>query len=163
MGKFFLCRNVKLNFIKEMNQNKEIQTIYIRMLEGVETFIPVNAKFVGDNVFEIISNKYMNLEEDATCIYEFFPSDVVRCEVKRDFFLPIQKRKETFLLATKLLSSTFPNRKVYQLIFLIVKSLGEINRNQLQGFEDEIRRLYFDKSILQRQHPLVKKWLEKNR
>jgi len=143
-------------------KNKEIQTIYIRMLEGVETFIPVIAKPIDDDIFEIISNEDMDLEEDATCIYEFFPGDTVRCEVMQDYFLPVQKRKETFMLSVELINSTFPNRKVYQLIFLIVKSLGKITRNQLQEFDDEIKFLYSNNSIVQKRHPVVKKWLENN-
>ena len=145
-----------------MSIDKEIQTIYIRMLEGVETYIQVTAKPVADNVFEIISNADMDLEEDATCIYEFFPGDVVKCELMRDFFFPIQKRRETFILAIELISSTFPNRKLHQLIYMIVRSLGGVIRNQLQGFEDEIRQLCFDSNIAQRRHPVVEKWIEKN-
>ena len=146
-----------------MSQNKKIQTIYIRMLEGVETFIPVDARYISDNVFEIISNEDMDIEEDATCIYEFFPGDIVRCEKVKRIFLSLQKREKTFLLAIELLNSTFPNRKVHQLIFLIVKSVGKITRNQLQEFdEDEIKQLCSDSSIIQKRHPVVKMWLEKN-
>jgi len=149
-----------------MSQIKDIQTIYIRMLEGIETFIPVKAKPVVDNVFEIISNEDMDLEEDATCIYEFVPGDVVKsvvkCEMLRNFSLPMRKRRETFILAVELISSTFPNRKLYQLIFMIVRSLGKVTRNQLQGFENEIKQLCSNSSIAQRRHPVVEKWIEKN-
>ena len=149
-----------------MSKNKAIQKIYIRMLEGVETFIPVDAMPISDNVFEIISNEDMDLEEDATCIYEFFPGDVVmsvvKCEMLRDFSNPMQKRKKTFTLAVELISSTFPNRKLYQLIYMIVRSLGKITQNQLQGFEDEIRQLCFDSSIAQRRHPVIEKWIDEN-
>lgn len=145
-----------------MNQKINMQTIYIRMLEGVETFVPVNAKLIENNVFEIISNEDMDLEEDATCIYEFFPGDIVRCEMKYNCFLPVQKMEESFLLASELISSTLPNRKIYQLIFLIVKSLGEITPDQLIGFEEEIKWLCSNHQIAQKKHPVVINWLDKN-
>jgi hypothetical protein len=127
------------------------KTVYIRLLEGPETWVPVSAILHGDNIFEIKENQYLDLEEDISSIWEFFPGDVVKC-IKRD----------GDLIATELVESTFSDRKVYQLIFLIVYNLGEITREQLKGFEDEIKRLCSDSRIVQRQHPVVKDWLEKH-
>ena len=127
---------------------KEIsKTIYIRLLEGPETWVPVPAISQGDDIFEIKENQYLDLEEDISSIWEFFPGDVVQC-IKRD----------GKLIASELVKATFPNRKVYQLVFLIVRSLGEITPNQLQEYRDEIKFLCFDSSIIQRQHPVVKNW-----
>ena len=125
--------------------------IYIRLLEGTETWVPVPAIWHSNDIFEIKDNQYLDLEEDISSIWEFFPGDTVKCT----------KRDED-LIASELLTSTFPDRKVYQLIFLIVKNLGEITLDQLQGFEDEIKRLCSESSVVQGQHPVVKDWLENN-
>ncbi|HLR38293.1 MAG TPA: hypothetical protein VK084_09615 [Chitinophagaceae bacterium] len=147
-----------------MNKNKDYQTIYIRMLEGVETFIPVKAKHLKGDLFEIINNEDLDLdlEEDATSIYEFFPGDTVKCEIQSNYFLPIQGKVETFLLASKLISSTFIDRKLYELIFLIVKNFGKVELDKLEHFADEIKRICYDKSIVQRKHPVIQNWIKEN-
>ncbi len=127
------------------------EDIYIRLLEGTETWVPVPAISYGNGIFEIKENQYLDLEEDATSIWEFLPGDTVEC-VEQD------KR----LVALKLVNSKFPNRKVYQLIFLIVKNIGKIKRYELLEFEDEIKQLCLNENIIQRQHPIVKKWLYEN-
>ena len=133
-----------------MKTNK-IENIYIRLLEGPETWVPMPAVSHGDNIFEIKENQYLDLEEDISSIWEFFPGDIVKCT-----------NRDGDLVASELLRSTFPDRKVYQLIFLIVKSLGEVTPDQLKGFKDEIKCLCSRSSIVQRKHPVVKNWLEKN-
>lgn len=133
-----------------LKANKE-RTIYIRLLEGTETLVPVTAISLDDNLFKIKENKYLDLKEDISSIWEFFPTDVVKCT----------KRDGNFV-AFELVESTFSDRKIYQLIFLIVKSLGEITHSRLRGFESEIQRLCKDKEIPQREHPIIKEWLVRN-
>lgn len=137
--------------INNMTETNIIENIYIRLLEGTETWVPVPATRHGENIFEIKANQYLDLEEDVSSIWEFFPGDVVKCE-----------NREGDIIASELLKFTFPNRKVHQLIFTIVKSLGEVAVNQLPEFAEEIKKLCLDKNIIQRQHPVVKSWLDKN-
>ena len=110
-----------------MSEKQKYQTIYIRMLEGVETLIPVEAKYVEGDIFEIIHNKDMNLEDDVTSIYEFFPGDRVVC-----------KRENDLIIAETLIKSTFKNRNLHQLIFEIVKSLGNLDQSHIIQYENEI-------------------------
>ena len=124
--------------------------IYIKLLEGAEILVPVPAISHGNDIFEVKGNQYLDLEDDATSIWEFFPGDMVKC---------LKPNKSW--IASELLGSTFPNRKLYQLIFLIVESLGKISLDQLQGFENELQRLCVDRTITQRQHPVIEKWLHK--
>ena len=158
------------------SEAEKIEIIYTRMLEGVTNYVPCEALRIRDTTYEIISNKDIDLESDATCIWEFFPGDKVKAMNKKEIVFPFgggvfipadaseceDCEEKTILLATELISSTFPNRKLYQLIFLIVSSLGEISLDQLQGFENEIKRLCVDSIIAQRRHPVIKKWLNKN-
>jgi hypothetical protein len=125
--------------------------IYIKLLEGTEAWVPVQAISYGNDIFEIRENQYLDLEEDVTSIWEFFPGDIVKC-----------KKQDNHLVAYELVDSKFANRKIHQLIFLIVKSLGKVEQYQLHKFEDEIKQLCLNKEIIQRQHPIVKEWLYKN-
>jgi len=139
-----------------------MQTIYVRLLEGAITYVPCKAKCIFKDIYQIAEIKEIDLENDATAIWEFFPGDKVRCNLKIDKFLPYGKVEE-ILIAEELisLSQSFLNRKVFQLIFLIVSKLGDIDREKLQGFEEEIEYLCKTSEIVQKKHPIVKAWLEK--
>ena len=114
--------------------NDQIQQIYVTLIEGTLVFVPLDARMVDVNTYEILHNPILQLESDATSIWEFFPGDIVtvgtrtigaRTGEKRLFR---KRRVETgtdIILAMELVSSTFPNRKLHQLIFLIVQSMGK--------------------------------------
>ena len=129
----------------------EASKIYIRLLEGPETLVPISARLLEGNTFEILDNPYLDLDEDVTSIWEFFPGDIVSCE-----------KRGNDLRAKELLSSTFPDRRLYQIIFLIVSTLGNASVEDLKDFETEIGRLCTDSKILQRNHPVVQRWLLQN-
>jgi hypothetical protein len=124
------------------------EKIYIRLIDGVETFVPVQAVRNDDSTFKIIDNDYLDLDTDVTSIWEFFPGDIVTC-----------KQKEDYLLASELLGYTFPNRRLHQLIFLIVENFGNPTPDKLAGFDEEMRILTTDKGVIQIRHPMIKKWL----
>src|SRR5580658_3967742 len=134
--------------------------IYVRLIDGVEILAPCDAKYIGGEKFEIIRTENLDLDTDATSIWEFFPGDVVKCEPYEG-----QSKFNTFginKVARQLISSIFPNRKLHQLIFLIVRSFGKITLDELKGFEPEIKQLCNDKGVCQRNHPVIESWLLKN-
>ena len=120
--------------------------------------MPCKAIQISEDSYQIIENEDIDLDNDPTSIWEFFPGDIVKCRLKDD----LQSSTEEILVAEDLitLSPSWPNRKVYQLIFLIVGSLGNIKITELDNFKDEIKELCNNKSIIQRNHPIVKKWLQ---
>ncbi|MCP3659384.1 MAG: hypothetical protein GY830_03340 [Bacteroidetes bacterium] len=134
------------------------------MLEATKVILPVESKYLSDGSYEIIENKYMDLDSDATSIYEFFPGDVVKCiKTEKEFLhIDLKKRSIPLLLANKLISSNFPNRKLYELIFIIVKRQGEVRIEELEEYKESIHKLCTDKSIFQRNHPVIKAWIEEN-
>jgi hypothetical protein len=76
---------------------------------------------------------------------------VVVCEKRDDMFI-----------ANSLKSSTFPNRRMHQLIYEIVHNLGNIEPKQLIDYKEEIQVLNrSEAAIQQKQHPIVKSWLNK--
>jgi len=125
--------------------------VYIKLLEGTESWVPVPAIRRGDNIFEILENRYLDLNGDISSIWEFFPGDTVRCA-----------RQGNDLMALELINSIFPKRKMHQLVFWIVRSLGEITLSEMRGFEYELNHLCSDTAIVQKRHPIVMNWLNKN-
>ena len=121
------------------------------MIEGVETYMPVDSEPIEKNVYKIVFNKYMDLESDLTSIYEFYPGDIVSCEIVDDI-----------LLAKKRVSSTFINWKYYHIIFRILETGGELPTNEFVEFENELLQLKNSRHIPQRDHPFISRWLELN-
>ena len=134
--------------------NKFLMKIYIRLIDGALVFVPVAAEKISEDEFRILTTEELDLDNDATAIWEFFPGDIVKC--KKDL-------KRNFIVADKLISSDFPNRRLHQLIFKIVESLGQLKPEDLEEFNQEIRKL-LNKSykLTQKKHPLVKAWIERN-
>lgn len=125
----------------------DLKTIYVRLLDGTEAFVPVPAIVRGGGIFEITENPLLD-PDDFTAIWEYFPGDSVLCE-----------RRNDMLLAVRLVSSTVSNRHVYDLVFRIVESLGRL------VLPDTTRRAVLNdlcssaSSVGQIQHPLVQKWI----
>lgn len=140
------------DFYIKMKNIKE-QTLYVRLLEGTETFVPCIGFRKSDLTYEIIENPYLDLDEDATSIWEFFPGDIVRCE----------KKELDILVAVELIESKMVNRKVYSLLYRIVFSLGELKSSDLVGYEAEYKMLCDGElDIRQKDHPIVAGWIQRN-
>jgi hypothetical protein len=153
----------------------DTQFIYVKMLEGTTNYVPCKAIFKADNAYQIIANENIDLIEDATAIWQFFPGDVVRCIERTEMFfsfgggvlIPVDPDEcencieMTIMLAAELIESTFPNRKLYQLIYIIVEHLGEVEAEDLTEYKNEIDLLCSDLSITQRRHPIIRRWIEK--
>jgi len=55
------------------------QKIYIQLIDGTKVWVPINAKKIQDNRFEIGQDKeYENL--NANELFEFFPEDIVEID-----------------------------------------------------------------------------------
>lgn len=125
--------------------------IYIRLIDGTECLVPVKAALIEPNLFKITDNQYIDFE-DATSIWEFFPDDVVECEFTNDIWI-----------ARKLVESSIPDRELYQLIFRIVDRFGNVEIDESIQIKDTINELVRRDDIIQKQHPVVKNWLEKQK
>ena len=136
--------------VKAMNLNQDNQ-IYIRLLEGVEVLVPVKATLIESSLFRITENQYLDFE-DETSIWEFFPDDVVECEFVNDIWI-----------ARKLVESSIPDRELYQLIFHIVDRFGNVEIDESNQIKDTINELHRRDDIIQKQHPVVENWLEKQK
>lgn len=131
--------------MKILEPNK---TIYIRLIDGTLTFVLVEARRLDELTFQITANKFLDLENDDTSLWEYFPGDVVECKIK-----------DTLILAEKLLKSNFPDRNFHALLFRIVDSDGKLSEAEIVTFQEQIEILLERKSpVSQSEHPLVEKW-----
>ncbi len=127
------------------------RTIYIRLLEGIETWVPVLAYRKNDFIYEITENKFLDMDEDAASIWEFFPGDTVKC---------INDNGE--LRAIELIASIMPDRGIYDLVFNIVEHLGTLSPEESIKYKKEIIKLCAMPHTPFKQHPIIKKWLKEN-
>lgn len=125
--------------------------IFVRLLEGTEAYVPCYGNVLENGLVEITRNDYLDLEDDATSIWEFLPGDIVRYETH-----------DGCLWAKELISSTVENRRVYELVFLLVHSLGKITIEQTKAFSKEIDFLLKSDCFKQKCHPVVQKWIKEN-
>jgi hypothetical protein len=128
------------------------KTIYIRLIDGTSALVPVEAKQLDEQIFQITDNDYLDLENDDTSLWEFFPGDVVKC-----------KFQDNLIVAEQLLESSFPHRNFHAVLFRILESNGKLNEAETAKFQQEIKILLDRKSpVSQSEHPLIKKWIMEN-
>ena len=51
--------------------------IYVRFVDGTNVYIPVDARFVSDNIYQILPDSEFDYDDDAT-LFEFGPQDIVK-------------------------------------------------------------------------------------
>lgn len=131
-------------------KTKKKVNVFVRLLEGTEIVVPCQALHIQKDIFEILKNNSLDME-DKTSIWQFFPGDLVKCEMRNGLYF-----------AKELLSSTFPDREIHHLIFMLVESLGQIEYEYLKKYTSALKDLCVRKDILQLEHPIVLNWRRNN-
>lgn len=107
----------------------------MRLIDGTEALVPIDAKLIQDDQFEIIGNaEFDNL--DANELYEFFLGDIV--ELDNHVFQDETKRKVT----KKLISKGLWTDRYYN-DFKFKTTLGQhtIDIKTAQIYQQEIERV----------------------
>lgn len=126
--------------------------IYIKLLEGGSVLVPVKARQITDEIFLITKNDFWD-DEDFSSIWEFFPGDLVRV-IKKDDHLEADGLVEY--------SKSIPERRLRELVFLLVNSMGKIPFAKLVDMKAEITALCKEDKLHQQKHPIIKNWIVKN-
>lgn len=135
-----------------MKKFKTSKTIYVRLIDGSSALVPIEAEQFDEMTFQITTNESLDLENDDTSLWEFFPGDIVECKVQNNL-----------IVAEKLLESSFPNRDFHALLFRVVDSGGELSESEAALFREQIKMLQEGKSpVSQSQHPFVRKWVKES-
>ena len=127
--------------------------IYVYLIDGTGVYVPIETEKISDDVYRITDISSIDIENDHTAIWKFFPGDIVK--VKHHEGMDI-------MLADELIESTFPNRRMHELIFRIVESFGDLTDEEEKEFAEELEDLKSPNcKVLQKKHPTVQKYLKK--
>ena len=129
----------------------ESKKIYVELIEGTKSLVPLPAETTDEGYYRILENPYLDLLNDVTSIWKFFPGDVVKCDLQDDM-----------LVATELISSSFPDRRLHQLAYLIVEGGEDTLLNEQSGSGGEIEILCSRLNKAQPEHQALKAWAAKN-
>lgn len=132
-----------------------IQKIYIRLIDGTETWIPINARLINNDQFEIIENpEFMDL--DVNELYEFLPDDIV--ELENHIFQDGTSEK----VAKKLISKGhWTDRNYMDFRFKATLGLLKIDKETAQLYGKEIERVKKEKSTGQVFYPSIIETVDK--
>lgn len=115
-----------------------LKKIYVALIEGIKSFVPVEAKEISNDEYLIVRSQLFDLE-DNTSLFQFLPGDKVLCkiELKKDY----KNNDEQVLVADSLIASTVPDRNLYMLKFIIVDQGGLLRPDQINFYAKELTRL----------------------
>jgi len=125
------------------------------LIDGTEVWVPIDAKLVQDDQFEIIENADFN-NLDINELYEFFPGDIVESE--QHIFMDGSKGQ----IAKKLISKgQWPDRKFYEFKFKATNGQLNIDKTTIQNYHDEIERIKKEYSAGQFFYPAIIETIDK--
>ncbi len=134
------------------------ENIYVELIEGVETLLPVKARKLrqAENedyaVYEIMENREFD-PEDYTSVWEFLPGDTVLVKENYD-------KNGPYLRAVERISAKHPDRSFYQFLYDLVKQSGRLTPEQEKFYRNEWEHLEKLISTHKEFHPQVLKALK---
>lgn len=109
------------------------------MIDGTKVWVPIDAKLIQDNQFEIIENaEFDNL--DTNELYEFLPGDII--ELENHTFKDGTKGKAAKKLVSK---GQWKDRDYNEFKFKAALGLLKIDKKTAQKFKQEIDRFKKEK------------------
>ena len=123
--------------------------VYVKFVDGVEVFIPIDAVLVSENIYQLLADDEFDYDDNAV-LFEFGSRDVVKTyPPKNENWLPTayelitagdERNLQKRLLIRILLNSPEP-----QEIF------GEVSQNEIKSVCQKIEEATFG-------YPDIKKW-----
>ncbi len=112
-----------------------IRKIYIHLIDGTDSWVPIDAKHIQNDQFEIVDNKKYD-DLDASELFEFFPGDIV--EIEQHIFTDGTKGQVAKRLISK---GEWPDRKFNE--FKFMAAIGQLNIDKItaQHYHYEIGRV----------------------
>ena len=109
--------------------------IYIKIVEGTQAWVLINAQQIQDDNFEILADSEFD-DLDSSRLFEFYPGDIVKLE-HHTFSNGIGGKVAKNLISL----STSPDRKYWELMFLAAVDRITINLDTAEKFNREIERI----------------------
>ena len=119
-----------------MNSEK----IYIEQIDGTTSYFKVDALKIDVDKYQIeFDNEFEKLDSD--CLFEFFPSDIVK--VKEHRF----SDGTTGKVAKELIKpGDWNNRKLNEFMFKATTEKLELNKLTLEKYSNEIKKIWEEKN-----------------
>lgn len=144
-------RSVRTEDQQGHDKNVSSEKIYVYHLDGVFVWIPIEAKRINGDRFQIlVDEEYELFRNEPWMVYEFYPGDIVELgEQKFD-------NGETQSVAKKLLSKgNWPERQLNEFKFRATIGNLDIDRDTALKYRDEIQRILSDHSSGQFYYPAL--------
>ena len=112
--------------------------LYVRLIDGTDTWVPINARHIKDDRYEILDDiEYHNLDESV--VIEFFPGDIV---IGDSNIIP----DGDFEQARQLIKpGSYPDRNYFEFKFRATLRQLPINKNTADKYRHEIERIKKEK------------------
>ena len=125
------------------------------MIDGTETWVPINAKLINNDQFEIIENPEFN-DLDTNELYEFLPGDIV--ELENHAF---QNGTSGKVAKKQISKGHWSDRNYMDFKFKATLGLLNIDKKTAQIYQKEIERVKKEKSTGQFFYPLIIETVDK--
>lgn len=89
-----------------------IEKIYINLLDNVPVWIPIDARPLGDNKFEILNDEEFSDYIGPLSFHEFFPGDIVELDIH-----VFSDGKDGLVAARLIKAGNWPDRKLKEFKF----------------------------------------------
>jgi len=126
-----------------------IDRIYIKIIEGTQAWVLINAQQIQDDNFEILADSEFD-DLDSSRLFEFYPGDIVKLG-HQTFSNGTHGRVAKNLI----LLSTGPDRKYWEFMFLAVIDRIAINLDTSEKYNKEIERIKKEHKLGQFFYPVV--------
>jgi transcription antitermination factor NusG len=133
---------------------KKAINVFLRFIDGTETFVPVKAEEINDNVYQILRFEEYNSEERSV-LYEFKPGDIVNI------------KKQEFNDGTiGYLADQYSNNKsekeidINQFLFRILTGKLDVNSSSKIEYKDYIQKIHNELENGIHHYPAIKKWID---
>ena len=119
------------------------------MIDGTESWVPINAKLINNDQFEIIENPEFT-DLDTNELYEFLPGDIVKLENH-----VFQDGKSEKVARTLISKGQWTDRNYMDFRFKATLGLLKIDKETAQIYQQEIERVKKEKSNGQFFYPAI--------
>jgi hypothetical protein len=125
------------------------EKIYIQLLDGSTSWVPVDALRMTDNQYEIVEDKEYTESVDPLYLHEFYPGDIV------ELGFQIFHDGKTGQVAKKLIEGQWPDRHFKEFKFMATKGQLKIDKQTAEKHIIEIERIIKEYSAGQFFYPML--------
>jgi len=114
-----------------------MEKIYVRMIDGGNTSVPVNAEKVGDRSYRILNDEeYSDSDSDPGVLFQFYPGDIVEVDDTGNVDHDFQYAAKRLIQPAKTEDRNYLNFKFHATLWLL-----PINKQNAERFKGVLERI----------------------